>query len=142
MTSSTWRERADFGARMVMAAAWGIAGALKLADPAAFARDIGNYQITSALWAGVAAVYLPWLELALAAGLFFPRFIRAARLLSVALLGLFCAALISALARGLDIRCGCFGSAGAGASIGWALARNAVLIAALIHFGSPRGSGR
>lgn len=136
MSTSTWREKADAGVCAIAAATWAIASVFKLADPAGFTRDIENYRIVSGIWAGSAAVYLPWLELALAAGLLVPRARNAARWLSVALLVLFCAALFVALARGLDIRCGCFGAAGASGSIGWALARNAAIGAALLCFRS------
>lgn len=146
MPRATWHEKADLAARILVAATWAVAGGLKLSDPAGFTRDIENYRLVSGVWAGAAAVYLPWLELALAAGLLVPRAREAARVLSVGLLVVFCAALAGALARGLDIRCGCFGGAGAGVTIGWALVRNAVLATALLCFrsgtsGGTRGGG-
>ena len=120
-----------------MAAAWAVAllllfaGATKLGDPARFAIEIGNYRLVSPLVAGLLAVYLPWLEIALGLGLCVPRWRPAARLLATGLLLVFCVALVAALARGIDIRCGCFGRAGGSTSAGWALARNAGLIALL-----------
>ena len=114
----------------VVAAALATAGALKALDPAAFAGDIGHYRIVSPFVAGVVAVYLPWLEIALAAGLLTPRARASARWLAAALLVGFCAALVSTITRGIDVRCGCFGAAAA-TGAGWALARNAVLLACL-----------
>jgi hypothetical protein len=115
----------------LVAAAFAVAGALKLGDLARFATDIGHYRLVSPLMAGLAAAYLPWLELTLAAGLLAARTRPAARWLAAALLGVFCLALASVLARGIDLRCGCFGAA-AETGAGGALARNLVLIAVLL----------
>lgn len=115
--------------------AW--AGAAKLGDPSRFAADIANYRLVPPLLAAMAAVYLPWLEIALATGLLVPRLRAVARLFALGLLLVFCAALASAWARGLDIRCGCFGGADGGASAAQALARNAVL-ATLLFWGGAR----
>jgi uncharacterized membrane protein YphA (DoxX/SURF4 family) len=126
-----WRSRLDLFTRALVAVLWLVAATLKLADPAAFARDIENYRVVPALVAAAVAVYLPWLEIALGVGLWLPRFRETARVLSLVVLLGFCGALLSALARGLDIECGCFGSGGPDASASWALARNLVLIALL-----------
>lgn len=119
-------------ALFVVAAVFAAAGLLKLADPAAFATDIGHYRIVPPPVAAALAVYLPWLELLLAAALLWPRFQPPARLLLLVLTGAFSAALLSALLRGIDLSCGCFGGTGAGMSAGWALARNAILFGLLL----------
>ena len=130
--ASPWARRARLAALLAVAAIFVFAGATKLGDPARFAVEIGNYRLVPPLVAGLLAVYLPWLEIALGLGLCAPRWRPAARLLAAGLLLAFCAALVAALVRGLDIRCGCFGGAdGGGMSAGWALARNGVLIALL-----------
>jgi uncharacterized membrane protein len=134
-----WRKRLDVAVRALVAALWIVAAFLKLADPAAFARDIENYRIVPSFAAAAVAVYLPWLEIALGLALWIPRFREEARVLSLVLLVGFCGALTSALARGLDIECGCFGGGGPDASASWALARNLVLIALLAA--TCRGSG-
>lgn len=119
-----------WAAHGVVAAALATAGGLKALDPAAFAEDIGRYRLVSPFVAGLTGVYLPWLEIALAAGLLAPRARVAARWLAAGLLVAFCAALASTVARGIDVRCGCFGAAAA-TGAGWALARNAGLLACL-----------
>jgi uncharacterized membrane protein len=129
---SRWRRRADLFARTLVGGLWIAAAFFKLADPAAFARDIEHYRIVSASVAAAASVYLPWLEISLGLGLWLPRFREAARWLSILLLSGFCGALVSALARGLDIDCGCFGTGGPKASASWALVRNLVLITLLV----------
>lgn len=133
---SRWRLRSNwrFLALAIVAGAFAFAGVRKLGDPAGFATDIGNYRLVSPVIAAGLALYLPWLELFLAGGLLTLRFRLAARMLAIGLLVLFCIGLVSALARGLDIRCGCFGSAadGGGVTVGWALIRNLGLIALLL----------
>jgi putative oxidoreductase len=114
--------------------AW--AGVTKLADPSLFAVDIANYRLLPSIFAAMAAVYLPWLELCLAAGLLVPRLRAVARWLALGLILVFCAALGSAWVRGLDIRCGCFGGSADGATEIEALARNAVLVGLLVWGGA------
>lgn len=121
------RQWASWITHGVVASAFALAGSLKLLDPAQFAEEIGNYRLFPALITRLAAVYLPWLELTLAVSLLLPRFRAVARGLAGALLGVFCAALASTLIRGIDVECGCFGSA-ATTSAEWALARNGLLI--------------
>jgi len=103
------------------------AGALKAWDPAAFAADVSNYRILGPVLSGMMAVYLPWLEL-LAGGALLARRARTAALWIVLGLSLcFCAALGSALLRGLDISCGCLGG-GSGGSLVPALLRASALM--------------
>lgn len=56
------------------------------------------------------ALYLPWLELVAAAALFWPGFRASGAAILTGLSAVFAVALGSALMRGLDISCGCFGS--------------------------------
>lgn len=110
-----------------MAGVLGVAGLLKLRDPALFAQDIANYNLVprTALWS--LAYLLPPLELVSAAALFHPRYRPAGWLLCGGLFTLFAGAVASAVARGLDVSCGCFGSA---MTVSWwHLAGNLVLAA-------------
>ncbi len=87
------------------------AGVLKTLDPVKFARDIQNFHLLP--WAvGVRlAFYLPWLEILCGAALIV-RFCRygALAILS-ALMLVFIAATVSARVRGINLDCGCFGTA-------------------------------
>ncbi len=88
------------------------AGISKISAPADFARAIELYRIVPRTPALVVALYLPWLEI----GCAFAIFIRSLRAGALAFLA-FCSAVFtvfiaSALARGLDISCGCFGTGG------------------------------
>jgi rhodanese-related sulfurtransferase/uncharacterized membrane protein YphA (DoxX/SURF4 family) len=110
--------------RWAMAAVFVYAGALKIADPAGFARDIANYRILPEALVPLAALALPVLELAvglcLAARLWHPGAAVALNAMLIAFLG----ALVAAMARGLDIQCGCFGSAVASGSMAGDLLRD------------------
>ena len=116
-------------ARLALAGVMGWAAVGKLAAPAQFVRDLANYQLVPVGALGALVWFVPALEIAAVAGLLVPTLRRGGLALTGGLLLVFCAALGSALVRGIDLRCGCFGSAaGAGAAPAWALARNGVLL--------------
>ena len=120
-------------ALVVPTAVLAFAGASKLGDPAAFADAISNYKLVSPLMAGVVAVYLPWLELVVAVGLWLRKTSRAAWWLAFLILAGFTVLLAVTAARGIDVDCGCFGSgAGQGFSPGWGVLRNSVLLLLLL----------
>ena len=87
-------------------------GGLKLVDPVGFASDITNYQILPWPVAVRLAFYLPWLEVLCGLALIFHRLFEGALFLTGGLLLVFIAATVIAKARGIDVACGCFGSAG------------------------------
>jgi putative oxidoreductase len=117
-------------ARFLLGAVFLVAGALKLRDPTAFANDIANYQLAPAL-APLLAAALPAVEVVVGLALLAlgGPWRRAAALCAGALMLVFTAAAGTALARGLDVTCGCFGSASG--AVGWAtIGRDLVLVAA------------
>lgn len=97
--------------RVGLAAVFAVAGGMKLLDPTAFALEIDNYQLLPELAPYLAAA-LPTTELALAAGLLVlpSPWRRAAALGCMLLMVMFTVAASSALARDLNIDCGCFGT--------------------------------
>jgi hypothetical protein len=101
---------ARWGLLGVLAGVFAYAGALKVLDPAGFAGDIDAYRLTPHEASVLAALYLPWLELACAAGLFWRPLRLPALWILLGLLLVFGAAILSAWVRGLDIACGCFGT--------------------------------
>jgi len=129
-TGAQVRRRLVAVARALVALALALAGAVKVADPAVFAADIGHYRLVPPLLAGVLALYLPYLELLIAAGLWVPAWRRGAQWAAAGLLLGFSAALVSVLARDIDLACGCYG-ASFESSAGWALARNVALLCLL-----------
>lgn len=107
-----------------------VTGALKIMNPREFAVQIHNYQLFTQLSPWLAAT-LPAVEIAVGAALLAgPRaWVRAGALASGTLMAMFTVAVISAVARGISISCGCFGSASD--TITWiTVARDVGLLAA------------
>jgi len=105
------------------------AAALKLKDPNATLTSIYQYKLLSWQASDWLACALPWVEVAAAIGLWVPRLRLGAILLGAGLLWLFVAALLSALARNLDISCGCFGTGDVGSQVGVRLIEDLILLA-------------
>jgi len=108
------------------------AGALKISDAQTFAGQVAAYQILPYQWNYVAAATLPWIELLCGFLLIINRKVRPAALAVGVLTIVFMIALVSVLARGLEIDCGCFGPQIQSTPL-QALTRN-VLILAMAHF--------
>ena len=108
------------------------AGALKAWDPVKFAHDIENFRILP--WGlGVRlAFYLPWVEIVCGLGLFITSLRAGALALLTALTVIFIGATVSAQARGIDLECGCFGSATKNLSFTWHMVILVALLAGLI----------
>lgn len=118
------------GVRLLLAAVFLLSGALKLADPKAFARAVEAYGIVPDGLALVAvALAIPVLEIAAGAGVFLDR--RAGWRLMAGLLALFLAVLGFGIAQGLDVECGCLslGGAGGSGSLALAFARDLLMLA-------------
>jgi putative oxidoreductase len=117
--------------RLGLGALFVVAGVLKLRDPTAFATDIANYQLLPGLAPYLAAA-LPLTEVL--AGLLLVVGRGAWRLSAAVAIGLmmlaFTGAASSALARGIDISCGCFGG-DRGTVDGLTIARDLALLAAV-----------
>ena len=99
------------GLRIGLGLLMAYAGAMKLIEPpATFAEEIGNYRLLPAL-APAAAATLPAVEVVAGLALILLRggWRQGAALLNLSLLLVFTAAVASARARGIDLRCGCFG---------------------------------
>lgn len=107
-TRSPVYKAAWFLARLAMAGIFIYASLDKIAQPAAFAKDVYNYQILPDALINLTALVLPWLELflglCLLAGIWLPGAVLAVN----GLLVVFLAALLFNTTRGLDINCGCF----------------------------------
>jgi putative oxidoreductase len=122
--------------RLALGALFVVTGALKLGDPTAFAVEIHNYQLFPAL-APLLAATLPAIEIAAGAAMLVgPRsWLRAGALASAALMVVFTVAVGSAVLRGINISCGCFG-AGSGPVTLMTVLRDVVLLGAsgaLLH---------
>lgn len=85
----------------------------KIGDPRSFAVDVATYDLLPLGLVNLAAIALPWVELVAGALLLAGFRVRPAALLVSGMMVVFLAALAVALARGLDMSCGCFASQGA-----------------------------
>ena len=103
--------------RLILAAVFIYAAVSKIKDPVTFSREIDNYQMLPYILVSLMAVILPWLELFCGLLLVLGKGLRGASLILIAMNIVFIIAISSALARGLDISCGCFG-AGASEKVG------------------------
>ncbi len=97
--------------RLVLAAVFLASGAVKAADPTAFVLQVRDYALLADPGPALLAVFLPWLEILAGGALLLRPLQGGASVLLAALLLLFSGALASAWFRGLEIACGCFGSA-------------------------------
>jgi uncharacterized membrane protein YphA (DoxX/SURF4 family) len=97
--------------RMIVGVAFVWAGVSKAADLRTFAEEIANYQILPASMVSWLAAVLPGIELFAGALLIVGYWVRPAALVTSGMLAVFIVALSQALARGINLRCGCFGGA-------------------------------
>jgi uncharacterized membrane protein YphA (DoxX/SURF4 family) len=121
MRWTRWRGHAWVALPLRWYLAWvfAIACAHKIADPASFALDIAMYGILPTALINAAAITLPWVELAAALMLALGLRTRAAAAMVSGMMTVFLVALLTALARGLDMGCGCFASDGGDDPISW-----------------------
>ena len=85
----------------------------KIGDAGAFARQIHHFRLLPLGLENTLAITLPWIELVAALALLLRFRPRAGAVITAALMGLFVFVVAAAVARGLDIECGCFGTADA-----------------------------
>src|SRR5262249_10725802 len=105
------------------------AGLAKLGDAQQLAPGIANCRMLPASLGAPAAVALPGVEIAAGLALVLGRWLRAAGLLAAGLLAVFAVAVASALGRGINLECGCFGGTREIATW-WTFARDVALFGA------------
>jgi hypothetical protein len=108
------------------------AGAVKVIDPAEFARDIDNYKMLPWQLSVSMGLYLPWLEIFCGLALIVRVLYRGSVFVLTALMALFIVITIIAKMRGLDISCGCFGHASKYLSFAWHLVLDFLLLGGLV----------
>ena len=123
--------RLAFFLRIMVGALFAYAGLLKVVHPGQFATDIDHYRLLPHFAIQPLAFYLPWLEIIAGAAVMFGPGRRGGLTLLLALSLVFTAAIGTALARHLDISCGCFGSLDAG-TLGVSFVRDILLSLALL----------
>jgi putative oxidoreductase len=105
--------------RFIIGSVFIIAAYEKLLHPAFFAVDIDNYRILPAAFINITAIWVPWLELFCGMFLLLGIWVRANALLFGGILLIFIVAMISVVARGLEIECGCFEIGTESSPVGW-----------------------
>ena len=98
--------------RVGLGAVFLFAAAPKIADPEAFIRGIHHYKMLPHPAVALLGWWLPWLEMLCGVLLVLGVWTRAAAAVVGCLLAVFLVAVGLAVARGLNIDCGCFGTEG------------------------------
>lgn len=121
------------------------AGALKVWDPLKFATDISHFRILPWPIGVRLALYLPWLEILCGLALIIGWMRSGALGILTALTVVFIAAAITAKARGIDIECGCFGSASKNLPFAWHMVIDFAILGGLVTLwflpSRPRSGG-
>jgi uncharacterized membrane protein YphA (DoxX/SURF4 family) len=115
--------------RIALGAVFLMAAVPKLGDPEGFAKSVSYYKMLPVTVERVMALTLPPLELLVGVALILGAVDAGASLVAFLLMVVFTAAVGIALARGLDISCGCFDTEG-GTKVGLSkIVENLVLTA-------------
>ena len=120
----------EFTCRLGLGALFIYSALAKISDPDSFADSVSRYRMLPGFAIGLFALTMPFLELLAGLAMLFTKWLRESALLIAGMLMMFIVALAQALARGLDISCGCFGvpSVGGRSEILIALVRDLVLV--------------
>jgi len=108
--SSPWLVRL---CRIAVGVVFVAAALAKIGDPAAFATQIHHFRLAPASAENAIALFLPWIELLTGLALVLGVRARSGAWLAAGLMVVFTALVASAMARGLNFECGCFGTADA-----------------------------
>jgi len=100
-----------FAGRILIGSLFIYASFYKIFHPLDFAVSVRNYGILPPGWTNIVALTLPWVEMITGVFLIIGVQTKPSGLLTTGLLGIFLGAIIYAFSIGLDIDCGCFGSA-------------------------------
>lgn len=104
-------------ARFVLGMVFIIAAVPKIAGPESFAVAVGAYELLPVALLNIVAIVIPWMELLCGIFLVGGAWTRPSAALLGGLLLFFIVAISSAILRGLNINCGCYG--GDGTPVGW-----------------------
>ena len=95
-------------ARLILGGVFIYASLDKIAQPAEFAKVIGNYHVVPFGLENLMALALPWLELIAGICLIAGIMVDGATIMVILMNIVFIFAISQALARGISIECGCF----------------------------------
>ena len=119
-------------ARVVLGVLFIVASLPKILHPLDFAEAVSNYRLISLCFVPFVGVALPWVELLAGTLSLVGVWLESAMAILGGLSFVFAIATLSALVRGLDIRCGCFQES---QPISWAHpVGDAVLVGLAVYF--------
>lgn len=134
--------RVVFLAQVAIALALLVAALAKIGDAGSFARQIGRFRVAPFGSENLLAITLPWIELVAALAILSRTRPRAGAVVALVLMALFWIIVAAALARGLDIECGCFGTGDATrVGIGKLVENTGLIAVAFIACRRPRDIG-
>jgi len=119
--------------RIILALVFIFAGAEKISNPEQFAVAISNYRIFPVFSLNIIAITLPWLEVITGLFLLFGISIKENSAIIGSLMIIFTILVFTAILRGLDIDCGCFGTSDGQKAGLLKIAENFVLIILSLH---------
>ncbi len=127
------------GAQVLLGLLFLYAALAKIVDMGDLATEVHNFRLVPQWSENLIAMALPWIELLAGLALVLGVSPRAGAWVAGALLAVFTLGVIAAMARGLDITCGCFGTSSV-MRVGWAkLAENlGMLVLAALGSFRPR----
>ncbi|MFQ6612692.1 MAG: MauE/DoxX family redox-associated membrane protein [Fidelibacterota bacterium] len=115
-----WKSSLVILSRLVLGVVFIYASVDKIAHPADFAKAVGNYHLLPWGLENFMGLILPWLELLTGIALITGIMVDGSVLLITLMMIMFIAAISLAMARGIDIECGCFSVSEAdGAKVGF-----------------------
>ncbi|MGE5621043.1 MAG: MauE/DoxX family redox-associated membrane protein [archaeon] len=104
--------------RLILGAVFIFAGMEKISEPAAFAKAIYDYKLFPEEAINFFAVGIPWIEVVAGLLLVFGILVKENAVILNSLLLMFIILVMISISRGLNIECGCFGTA-SGSRVGW-----------------------
>ena len=107
--------------RGILAAVFIFAALGKIGNPREFSDAVAAFRMLPITTVNIFAIILPWVELLVGLSMAFGTQLKQSALLSIILNIVFIIAAGSAMARGLDINCGCFTLSEAHSLVGWSL---------------------
>lgn len=106
----------------------------KIRQPYDFLANVYEYELVGPKLGMITAMTLPWLELLVGICLVGGIFVGGALLVSAGMAAMFTFVLSSALYRGLDISCGCFGAIGGVISYSTILRATLILLLSIVAY--------
>jgi len=96
--------------RVLFAAVFLFSAILKIYDPVSFLKTVNNYNLLPLTYVNLFVIIIPWIEFVSGLLLLFNFYPKENSVILLSLLFIFTVAVLTAISRGIDINCGCFGS--------------------------------